>query len=524
MFRKKIFITIVITVGICTLLLTKHIVGQETRKDEQDGTEYTYFDPLGGFPVGIKFLQLKNGNDFSPVSVNIKVTKGVRAYSISNSQQDIVKSIKNATKIWNAVDSKFKFVNPPDDASSDVDDQRATFYYNFRETNQDKCAAGGDNTVTVLMISLGVDFMGNPGVTKIRKLTMGNKTYIQCALLVINKDFIDRKTRNGLWNIERQGDADDAFDLTRNTTHELGHTLHLGHIESILLPDNKNTIMHPQINRGLKEITTLTNDGANLGIKRIYGTMGCNPQNPYYTVLASVTGIESLRNVHDNIIEPWTKQQDFSSMNSIVQAVNESTEEFLGIIKSDRTLVAEMNSLIVKNLDVIESQTTTNAKIIPVYTIREIEAFLNKVAYRGSSKLRYNVSVINSVLGRLENKTLRAALNGLTSDTQYSQSSQKQFSLQDRLWSYQDLSPVVRVSPNPVTEQTSFTYILPDETHVRMTVVDSHGRIVTVLANGIQSPGKHDIHFDASRLSSGSYTCMLQTLTDKVISKFVIQH
>lgn len=59
--------------------------------------------------------------------------------------------------------------------------------------------------------------------------------------------------------------------------------------------------------------------------------------------------------------------------------------------------------------------------------------------------------------------------------------------------------------PNPFNPQTFISYVLPYETHVRLSVYDVLGREVEVLADERQVSGKHRVLFDASALSSGLY-------------------
>ncbi|MDG5767304.1 zinc-dependent metalloprotease family protein [Balneolales bacterium ANBcel1] len=71
--------------------------------------------------------------------------------------------------------------------------------------------------------------------------------------------------------------------------------------------------------------------------------------------------------------------------------------------------------------------------------------------------------------------------------------------------------------PNPFNPATTIRYELPERGHVRLAVYDLLGRRVSTLVNERQDAGRHDVAFDASRLSSGVYLYRLesagQTLT-----------
>jgi uncharacterized protein (DUF1501 family) len=59
--------------------------------------------------------------------------------------------------------------------------------------------------------------------------------------------------------------------------------------------------------------------------------------------------------------------------------------------------------------------------------------------------------------------------------------------------------------PNPFNPATTITYDVPVETYVSLTVYNELGQQVRELYNGVKTPGKHTVTFDASGLSSGTY-------------------
>jgi predicted outer membrane repeat protein len=73
--------------------------------------------------------------------------------------------------------------------------------------------------------------------------------------------------------------------------------------------------------------------------------------------------------------------------------------------------------------------------------------------------------------------------------------------------------------PNPFNPSTTITYDLPERTHVELVVFDLLGRIVAVLVDAQQTPGRYDIHFEAGNLPSGIYLYRLKTVSTVLISK-----
>lgn len=64
----------------------------------------------------------------------------------------------------------------------------------------------------------------------------------------------------------------------------------------------------------------------------------------------------------------------------------------------------------------------------------------------------------------------------------------------------------VGFAPNPVKGYRSISYTIPTKTHVSITLYDITGRVVAVLQDGIQSPGKYEATI-APELVAGVYFC-----------------
>jgi hypothetical protein len=60
-------------------------------------------------------------------------------------------------------------------------------------------------------------------------------------------------------------------------------------------------------------------------------------------------------------------------------------------------------------------------------------------------------------------------------------------------------------SPNPFNPTTNIVYDVPEQSHVKMAVLDILGREVAVIVDQLQPAGRYKAVFDASALTSGAY-------------------
>lgn len=65
--------------------------------------------------------------------------------------------------------------------------------------------------------------------------------------------------------------------------------------------------------------------------------------------------------------------------------------------------------------------------------------------------------------------------------------------------------------PNPFSERTTISYVLPRPSRVELVVYDVLGRGVATLVDAWQAAGKHTVVFDARQLPGGVYFCRLST-------------
>ena len=65
--------------------------------------------------------------------------------------------------------------------------------------------------------------------------------------------------------------------------------------------------------------------------------------------------------------------------------------------------------------------------------------------------------------------------------------------------------------PNPFNATTTISFVLSEPRQVRLDVFDVQGRLVTTLVDSPMTSGVHEVKFDGSELSSGTYFCRIET-------------
>lgn len=76
--------------------------------------------------------------------------------------------------------------------------------------------------------------------------------------------------------------------------------------------------------------------------------------------------------------------------------------------------------------------------------------------------------------------------------------------------------------PNPFNPSTTIQYDVAARTHVRIEVFDLVGRRVSILADRVHQPGVYRIEFEASRLASGLYVCLVEMGGDRFVRSMVL--
>ncbi len=77
-------------------------------------------------------------------------------------------------------------------------------------------------------------------------------------------------------------------------------------------------------------------------------------------------------------------------------------------------------------------------------------------------------------------------------------------------------------SPNPFNENTEISYFLPKTSIVSLEVLDVTGKILSVLATGMQQEGLHLSHFSSTGLTNGTYTVRLTVGNDVMTTRMML--
>ena len=81
--------------------------------------------------------------------------------------------------------------------------------------------------------------------------------------------------------------------------------------------------------------------------------------------------------------------------------------------------------------------------------------------------------------------------------------------------------------PNPFNAETRIQYHLPERAHVKLQIVDLHGRVINVLVNEMKRAGPHLVRWDGSDengkiVPSGIYLCSGRLNNQRITRKITL--
>ena len=76
--------------------------------------------------------------------------------------------------------------------------------------------------------------------------------------------------------------------------------------------------------------------------------------------------------------------------------------------------------------------------------------------------------------------------------------------------------------PNPFNPSTTISYVLPEGTHITLSVYNSLGQVIAVLLNGYQDAGEYGFEWNGEGQPSGVYFYTLQTDVTSMTGKMLL--
>jgi hypothetical protein len=83
-------------------------------------------------------------------------------------------------------------------------------------------------------------------------------------------------------------------------------------------------------------------------------------------------------------------------------------------------------------------------------------------------------------------------------------------------------SEILSLIPNPFSDKALVSYVITRPGRMTLSILDSGGRLITLLAEGTASPGVQSNTVDAEGLAPGIYFCVLTTPDGRSVKKFAV--
>jgi hypothetical protein len=83
--------------------------------------------------------------------------------------------------------------------------------------------------------------------------------------------------------------------------------------------------------------------------------------------------------------------------------------------------------------------------------------------------------------------------------------------------------PIVKAYPNPFSEKTNLTFVLPQDNHVTLGVYELSGKLIATLFNGdVTQNQEYKVEFDGSSLATGIYMYKMTTNDNVFTGKMIL--
>jgi hypothetical protein len=76
--------------------------------------------------------------------------------------------------------------------------------------------------------------------------------------------------------------------------------------------------------------------------------------------------------------------------------------------------------------------------------------------------------------------------------------------------------------PNPFGDETEISFVLFEECPAKLTITNSIGQVITVLADGVFDKGRHSLKFKTDKIQSGVYLYSLESCGEIITKQMQI--
>jgi hypothetical protein len=237
-----------------------------------------------------------------------------------------------------------------------------------------------------------------------------------------------------------------------------------------------------------------------LSLARLAAIKGENEKalNIIRSILQKEISIEEAISVLETLSSVAKKDNYIDSVKNIINGlVNGSTNNNTNALAN--VLLGKLNKE--NGINVINNaiQTLPDLKVLDLLLFKKFSSYFH------NKDLKSAINVLREMENSCPNSSLTLMAKNIFGEKNNFQTPKQK----------EDTTDLYSVSlsnfPNPFNPETVISFAIPSTSNVKLAIYDILGREVIVLVNEMMDEGRHDIHFDGSKLSSGVYIYRLTT-------------